>query len=90
MGPFETARLRLRKFEVEDFDAIYRLIRYAFEDLRLPRLVGGAMLDNERSVGLHRRLGYRLERNPDPNDPVGWITILENGRQHADRGDWRG
>ena len=63
------------------YEACTRMVRYAFEELRLPRLVGGAMLENERSVNLHERLGYRLVRNPDQRDVVGWITILENPGQ---------
>ncbi len=60
------------------FEACKRMIDYAFEELHLRRLVGGAMLENERSINLHRRLGYRLVRNSNPDDPVGWITILDN------------
>ena len=60
------------------YEACTRMVQYAFEELRLPRLVGGAMLENERSVNLHERLGYRLVRNPDQRDVVGWITILDN------------
>lgn len=60
------------------YEACVRMVRYAFDELRLPRLVGGAMLENERSVNLHERLGYRLVRNPNPRDPVAWITILDN------------
>ena len=42
------------------------------------RLVGGVMASNHRSVALHKRLGYRLIPNPDKNDPVDLITVLDN------------
>jgi RimJ/RimL family protein N-acetyltransferase len=59
------------------------MIRYAFGELRLRRLVGGAMTENVRSINLHWRLGYRVERNlatwTDPRwSDTGWVTILEN------------
>lgn len=60
-------------------EACRAMIRYAFEELRLRRLVGGAALENERSVNLQRRLGYRVERNLHPQWP-GYVTILENDR----------
>ncbi len=55
-------------------EACRELIRYAFSDLRLPRLLGGAEIANERSIRLHERLGYRLHRNPD--DEV--VAVLVN------------
>ena len=60
------------------YEACLPLINYAFKTLKLPRLVGGAMADNERSIALHRRLGYRILPNPDKNDPMGFIAILDN------------
>ncbi|MCW3054297.1 MAG: hypothetical protein JWN14_3467 [Chthonomonadales bacterium] len=42
-------------------EACRELIRYAFCDLRLLRLLGGASGRNARSIRLHERLGYRLE-----------------------------
>lgn len=59
------------------FEACKEMIRYAFKDLRLRRLVGGAHLDNARSVNLHRRLGYRVELGTNPEEP-GYVTILDN------------
>lgn len=41
-------------------EACRELIRYAFCELRLARLLGGADIGNLRSVRLHERLGYRL------------------------------
>ena len=57
------------------FEACQAMIDYAFGRLRLPRLVGGAMSENYRSIALQRRLGYRLEASLDG---AGYVTILEN------------
>jgi ribosomal-protein-alanine N-acetyltransferase len=60
------------------FEACRAVIGHAFDDLRLRRLVGWVFLANERSVTLHRRLGFRVELSVNPADP-GYVTILENG-----------
>ncbi|HQE93922.1 MAG TPA: GNAT family N-acetyltransferase [Anaerolineae bacterium] len=60
------------------FEACQSVIRYAFEELRLPRLLGGIVVTNERSIHLHQRLGYRLERNLCVNDICGWVAVLDN------------
>ena len=63
------------------FEASQAMIRYAFEELRLPRLLGGTGMDNHRSISLHRRLGYRifeaftLEGQPSGD---GIVTVLNN------------
>ena len=49
------------------YEACLAMIDYAFKDLKLPRLVGGAMHNNHRSLSLHKRLGYMIA--PDPTDP---------------------
>jgi ribosomal-protein-alanine N-acetyltransferase len=74
------------------FEACQAMIQYAFVDLRLKRLVGGAMTPNLRSVNLQRRLGYRVEKNlaPAPSDDPrwsdpGWVTILDNTLLHKKR-----
>jgi mycothiol synthase len=46
-------------------EACRELIRYAFCDLHLLRLLGGANIRNERSIRLHGRLGYRLHYHTD-------------------------
>jgi RimJ/RimL family protein N-acetyltransferase len=61
------------------FEASREMIRYAFEELRLPRLVGGAHRDNEPSRKLQERLGYRVELHPY-DDPPHYVTILHNDR----------
>lgn len=62
------------------YEACQPLITYAFQTLGLSRLVGGVMSSNSRSVALHRRLGYRILPNPDKDDPVDLITVLDNPR----------
>lgn len=59
------------------YEACQALIRYAFGDLKLPRLVGSVKAPNVRSLNLHRRLGYRIERARGDD---GYVTILENNQ----------
>jgi RimJ/RimL family protein N-acetyltransferase len=61
------------------FEASQPMIRYAFDELKLPRLVGGAALENARSRNLQERLGYRVYRNAHPDWP-GYVTVLESDR----------
>jgi ribosomal-protein-alanine N-acetyltransferase len=56
------------------YEACQAMIRYAFVDLRLPRLVGGAHGDNIRSANLQRRLGYSIEKSADGS----YVTVLDN------------
>lgn len=58
------------------YEACLAMIDYAFRTLKLPRLVGGAYRTNERSIRLHRRLGYTIA--PDGTDPNFVCAILEN------------
>jgi len=58
------------------FEASQAMIRFAFEDLRLPRLVNGTGDDNIRSINLHRRLGFQIFRAL-PNDD-GVVAVLDN------------
>jgi len=64
------------------YEACLAMIDYAFCELKLPRLVGGAMMANERSQKLHRRLGYLLA--PDPIEPDFVTAVLENSRLTAE------
>ena len=43
------------------FEAVSELVRYAFDDLGLRRVVANAFLDNTASVRLMERLGMRRE-----------------------------
>jgi RimJ/RimL family protein N-acetyltransferase len=60
------------------FEACTALIRYAFEELRLRRLVGGFYAPNLRSRSLHQRLGYRIEPNLIHEEPESFVAILDN------------
>jgi RimJ/RimL family protein N-acetyltransferase len=72
------------------YEACRRLVEYAFETLKLPRLVAAAVEGNERSLNLQKRLGYRVFRYaPDGTSDVagssqdlgrvdGWVTVLTN------------
>jgi len=45
-------------------EAASAMINYAFETLRLGRILAGTEYDNVASIGVMRRLGMRIERNP--------------------------
>lgn len=57
-------------------EACLAMIDYAFRDLKLPRLVGGALAGNQRSIKLHQRLGYTI--TPDPLDDSFVVAVLAN------------
>ncbi len=61
-------------------EAARAMIRYAFNTLRLKRIVATTTYDNAASMGVMRKLGMRIEKNPYPDPP--WfqvVGILENG-----------
>ena len=64
------------------YEACIPMIDYAFNQLQLQRLVGGAFLKNERSMRLQKQLGYRVVRNTHQGG--GWVTILENPKGTVD------
>jgi ribosomal-protein-alanine N-acetyltransferase len=47
-------------------EAAALLVGYAFEALRLARVVATTTHDNDGSLGVMRRIGMRIERNPTP------------------------
>ena len=57
-------------------EACLPMIDYAFKDLKLPQLVGGAFHKNDRSLELHRRLGYTV--TPDPVESDFMTAVLVN------------
>jgi RimJ/RimL family protein N-acetyltransferase len=61
-------------------EACRALIDYAFNELKLPRLVGGAKRTNDRSVRLQERLGFDVYENEDSDAPgrSGWVSVLNN------------
>ena len=62
------------------FEACRALVDYAFNELKVPRLVGGAMRTNDRSVRLQKRLGLDVYENEDPDAPgrSTWVSVLNN------------
>jgi RimJ/RimL family protein N-acetyltransferase len=63
-------------------EAAAALIDYAFQTLRLDRIVATTEFTNEASMGVMRRLGMQIERNPYPEPP--WLQVvgvLANGRK---------
>ncbi len=57
-------------------EAAQAVIRFAFEDLKLKRIVSTALSANERSLGVMRRVGMRVERDLIDRD---WnVGIIEN------------
>jgi len=62
------------------YEACVPLTDYAFNTLKIPRLVGGAKRTNDRSVRLQKRLGYEIYKNEDPNAPgrSAWVSVLRN------------
>lgn len=62
------------------YEACQPLIDYAFNDLKIPRLLGGAKQTNSRSVRLQRRLGFDIYENDGPDYPgkSGWVSVLDN------------
>lgn len=60
-------------------EAARALVDYAFQILNARRLVATTTYDNHGSLGVMRRLGMRIERNPYPDPP--WLQavgVLEN------------
>jgi RimJ/RimL family protein N-acetyltransferase len=50
------------------------LIDYAFSQLQLKRIVATTSYDNEASMGVMRKLGMRIEKNPYPEPP--WFQVV--------------
>ncbi|MDP9313700.1 MAG: GNAT family N-acetyltransferase [Chloroflexota bacterium] len=55
-------------------EAAQALVDYAFGELRLRRIVATTSYDNVGSMGVMRRLGMRIERNPYPDPP--WLQVV--------------
>lgn len=60
------------------YEASQAMIRYAFDDLNLRRLVNGTGDDNLRSIKLHRRLGFRIFPALPNNEGI--VAVLNNDR----------
>ena len=62
-------------------EAAQALVEYAFQHLLLKRILATTEYENVASLGVMRKLGMRIDRNPCP-DPV-WLQvvgILENNK----------
>ncbi len=55
-------------------EAAAAMVAYAFDELRLRRIVATTEHDNTRSINVMRRLGMRLERNPQDEPP--WFQTV--------------
>lgn len=55
-------------------EAAGALVAYAFDVLRLKRIVAATTYDNEGSLGVMRRLGMRIKRNPFSEPP--WLQAV--------------
>ena len=55
-------------------EAVRTMINYAFETLHLKRIVATTTHDNTASMGVMRKTGMRLEKNPYP-DPA-WFQVV--------------
>jgi RimJ/RimL family protein N-acetyltransferase len=55
-------------------EAARAMVDYAFQQLRLRRVVATTEYDNLASIGVMRRLGMRIERNPLPEPP--WLQVV--------------
>jgi ribosomal-protein-alanine N-acetyltransferase len=54
-------------------EATRALIDYAFQALRLARILATTSRDNTASIAVMRRLGMRIEENPFPEPP--WLQV---------------
>jgi RimJ/RimL family protein N-acetyltransferase len=59
-------------------EAGHALVEHAFRRLRIPRLVNAVDGENVRSVGVMRRLGFRLGRNLHPDGAGDVVGVLDN------------
>jgi ribosomal-protein-alanine N-acetyltransferase len=55
-------------------EAAQAMVDYAFQHLRLKRVVATTTYDNTASMGVMRKLGMHIERNPYPEPP--WLQIV--------------
>jgi ribosomal-protein-alanine N-acetyltransferase len=55
-------------------EAAQAMLDYAFQELNLRRIIATTTYDNAASIGVMRKLGMRIERNPFPDPP--WLQIV--------------
>jgi ribosomal-protein-alanine N-acetyltransferase len=63
-------------------EAVRGMIDYAFKEMNVRRIVATTEFDNDGSMGVMRRVGMRIEKNPTPGNPpyLQVVGILENER----------
>ena len=55
------------------------MVEYAFVQMQVKRVVATTTYENAASVGVMRKLGMRVERNPFPDPPwLQFVGLLEN------------
>lgn len=65
-------------------EAAQALIDYAFTQLHLKQIVATTTYENTASIGVMRKLGMRIEKNPYPDPPWFQVAgILENSVAHS-------
>jgi RimJ/RimL family protein N-acetyltransferase len=55
-------------------EAAQALLDYAFTQLGVRRIVATTTYDNAASIGVMRKVGMRIEKNPYPNPP--WFQVV--------------
>jgi RimJ/RimL family protein N-acetyltransferase len=55
-------------------EAATAMVEYAFQSLGLRRVVATTTYDNLGSIGVMRKLGMQIERNPFPDPP--WMQVV--------------
>jgi len=55
-------------------EAATAMVEYAFQSLGLRRVVATTTHDNAGSIGVMRKLGMQIERNPFPDPP--WMQVV--------------
>ena len=55
-------------------EAAAAMVEYAFQSLGLRRVVATTTYDNAGSMGVMRKLGMQIERNPFPDPP--WMQVV--------------
>jgi ribosomal-protein-alanine N-acetyltransferase len=55
-------------------EAAQALVNYAFNHLRLKRIVATTLYENTASIGVMRKLAMRVEKNPRPDPP--WLQVV--------------
>jgi RimJ/RimL family protein N-acetyltransferase len=55
-------------------EAAEAMIDHAFKQLRLKRIIATTLYSNEASLGVMRKLGMRIARNPRPDPP--WLQVV--------------